>query len=76
MIGVAILSPRWRPAALISAAVAAGFAIAGALATRNAQRHPPQRVRHGQAVQLRDRWAERLARHVIPGRAQCVKEPA
>jgi len=24
-------------------------------------------VRHGQAVQLRDRWAERLARHVIPG---------
>lgn len=75
MIGVAVLSRRWRPAALISAAVAAGFATAGVLAMRNARRDPPERVRHGQAVQLRDRWAERLARYLIPGYAECVKEP-
>ena len=66
MIGVAVLSRQWRPAALISAAAATGFATAGGLATRNARRHPPGRVRHGQAVQLRDRWAEQLARYLIP----------
>lgn len=66
MIGVAVLSRQWRPAALINAAAATGFATAGGLATRNARRHPPGRVRHGQAVQLRDRWAEQLARYLIP----------
>jgi hypothetical protein len=69
MIGLAILGRRWRRAVLASAIVAAGFATAGGLAAQQARRHPPKPAGQGSAVQLRDRWAARLAPRLIPGYA-------
>lgn len=66
MIGVAVLSRRWRPAALASAAVAAGFAAAGGLAARAALRHPAGPAGRGAIVRLRDEWADGLAQHLGP----------
>lgn len=107
MLGLAAISRRWRPVALASAAIAAGFAAAGSLAVRESWCHPPDQVRgvgrrrvrrrlgrhglrrhglqrygawwaarYGQAVRSRDRWADQLARHVVPGYARHAKEPA
>lgn len=70
MICLAMLSRRWRPAALASAAAAAGFAAAGGLATQQARRRTTGQAAGSQALQLRDRWADRLARCLVPGYAR------
>ena len=67
MIGLAVSGPRWRRAALASAAVAAGFATAGGLAARRAAGHLPEPASQGGMLELRDRWADALARHLVPG---------
>lgn len=69
MICLAMLSKRWRPAALGSAAAAAGFA-AGGLATQRARRRTTGQAAGSQALQLRDRWADQLARCLVPGYAR------
>lgn len=75
MIGLAVLSRRWRPAALASAAVAAGFATAGVLATRRAWRQPAERAAGGGVAQLGDRCADGLARHLVPGYSRAPEAP-
>lgn len=66
MIGLAVSGPRWRRAALASAAVAAGFATAGGLAARRAAGRLPEPANQGGMLELRDRWADRLTRHLGP----------
>jgi hypothetical protein len=75
MIGLAVLSRRWRPAALASAAVAAGFATAGVLATRRAWRQPAERAAGGGVARLGDRCADGLARHLVPGYPRAPEAP-
>ncbi len=67
MIGLAVIGRRWRRAALASAAVASGFAASGGVAARQAARRPPEPPRRGGTLELRDRWADQLARHLLPG---------
>lgn len=71
MIGVAVFHRPQRRAALTSAAVAGAFAAAGALATSQARHQPPPAEASG-ALGLRDRWSERLARYLVPGRARAA----
>lgn len=68
MIGVAVADQRRRRAALTSAAVAAGFSVAGVLATRRARRQPPAPAGHGSALQVRDR----LARYLVPPQVRAL----
>ncbi len=60
------LTGRRRRAALTDALIAGAFAAAGALAARQAAHEPPPRP--GNAVQeLRQKWADRIARACVPG---------
>lgn len=70
MIALAVLDRRQRRAALTSAAVAGAFAVAGALATSRARHEPPGPGGRGSARRLRDQWAERLARSLVPAKAR------
>lgn len=64
MIGLAVFERRYRRAALVDAAIAAAFALAGATAARSAPSKPPATSRLGG---WRNRQAERLAHHLVPG---------
>lgn len=64
MLGLALVDRRHRHAALTDALVASSFALGGLLAARVAPRPHP-----GQPSSSRrcDRWADRLARALVPG---------
>ena len=64
MIGLAVFERRYRRAALGDAAIAAAFAAAGAAAART---RPPQPTGTPGLAGWRDQWAERVARHLVPG---------
>lgn len=65
MLALALDGRRRRPA-LADALIAAGFALAGALAAREAAHDPPpQRGNAGQ--ELRQKWADRVAAACVPG---------
>ena len=67
MLALALDGRRRRPA-LTDALIAAGFALAGALAAREAAHDPPPQ--RGNAVQeLRQKWADRIAAACVPGYA-------
>jgi hypothetical protein len=60
------LARRRRRAAFTDALIAGAFALAGALAAREAAHDPPRRP--GNAVQeLRRKWADRVAAACVPG---------
>lgn len=64
MVALAAVGRHRRPA-LTDALIAAAFALAGALACREAANHPPQ---PGNAVRdLRRKWADRVATACVPG---------
>lgn len=67
MIALAAADRRLRRPALTSAAVAAGFAAAGMFATSQLYRRPGAAPTQG-PLQVRDRWAQWLARRLLPAR--------
>ena len=65
MLALALAGRRQRPA-LTDALIAGAFALAGALAAREAAHEPPPQP--GNAVQeLRQKWADRVATACVPG---------
>lgn len=64
MIGLAVFERRYRRAALGDAAIAAAFAVAGAVAART---RPSQPTGTSGLARWGDQWAERVARHLVPG---------
>lgn len=68
MIALAVISPRRRRAALLSAAVAGGFAGAGAVVAGWLSSRRPTATPSG-VVGLRDRWAHRLVGRLLPDAA-------
>jgi len=71
MLALAI-SGRRRRAALTDALIAGAFAVAGALAARQAAHEPPPQP--GNAVQeLRQKWAGRVAAACVPGYPRTIR---
>lgn len=64
MIGLAVFERRYRRAALLDAAIATVFALAGAAAARSTQAKPAVTSR---LAGWRNRQAEQVARHLVPG---------
>jgi hypothetical protein len=69
MVGVAITSRRWRRLALVDAAVACGLATIGWRVAKTAASGSSLHASH-RAQTLRNQWADRAARVLVPGYPQ------
>lgn len=73
MIALALHDRRYRRAALADAFIAGSFAVAGA---RDARTAAPRAVAASRLGRLRNQWADRLARSVVPGYLPLAPVPA
>lgn len=81
LIGLAIHDRSHRRIAIVGASIAGGFAFAGAAASRVSASdgaYPPSVVTPTTSdsfANLREQWADRLARFVVPGYARANGQP-